>query len=154
MGHTGMGAQRWINLGFMNLQPSELMKIVVPMMLSAFLGKRYMPPEFKHIFWATAMTLVPVVLILRQPDLGTSLLILASGFFVLFLAGLRKRYLVSALLLALAAVPTLWFFVMHDYQKQRILTLFNPEQDRLGAGWNIIQSTTAIGSGVMPSFSR
>ena len=93
------------------------------------------------------ITFIPVLLIVRQPDLGTALLIFASGFFVIFLAGLHKRYLLSAFLLALAAIPTLWIFVMRDYQKQRVLTLLSPEDDKLGAGWNIIQSTTAIGSG-------
>ena len=83
----------------------------------------------------------------RQPDLGTSLIIFASGFFAIFLAGLGKRYLVATVLSALAAIPTLWFYVLLDYQKQRVLTLLNPGEDKLGAGWNIIQSTTAIGSG-------
>ena len=94
-----------------------------------------------------AITVIPVFLVVRQPDLGTALLILASGFFVIFLAGLRKRYLLSAFLLVIAAIPTFWLFVMRDYQKQRVLTLLSPEDDKLGAGWNIIQSTTAIGSG-------
>lgn len=141
------GAQRWLDLGFTRFQPSELMKIAVPMMVSAYLSKRYLPPQFKHVFFATLATLLPVMLVAKQPDLGTSLIIFSSGFFAIFLAGLGKRYLISTGLLAVAAVPILWFYVLLDYQKQRVLTLLNPEDDKLGAGWNIIQSTTAIGSG-------
>lgn len=141
------GAQRWLDLGVTRFQPSELMKIAVPMTLAAYLGKRHLPPRFKHISAAVIATLIPVLLVARQPDLGTSLIIFSSGFFALFLAGLGKRYLLSTLLLAMAAVPTMWFYVMLDYQKQRVLTLLSPEQDKLGAGWNIMQSTTAIGSG-------
>jgi rod shape determining protein RodA len=141
------GAQRWLDLGVTRFQPSELMKIAVPMTLASYLGKRYMPPRFKHVSIAVIATLIPVLLVARQPDLGTSLIIFSSGFFALFLAGLGKRYLLSTALLAMAAVPTMWFYVMLDYQKQRVLTLLSPEQDKLGAGWNIMQSTTAIGSG-------
>lgn len=141
------GAQRWLDLGLTRFQPSELMKVAVPMMVSAYLGKRYIPPQFIHILATLTLILMPVLLIVKQPDLGTAILIFASGCFVLFLAGLRKRYLISAFLMALAAIPSLWFFVMRDYQKQRVLTLLSPEDDKLGAGWNIIQSTTAIGSG-------
>ena len=141
------GAQRWLDLGLTRFQPSELMKVAVPMMVSAYLGKRYIPPQFIHILATLTLILMPVLLIVKQPDLGTAILIFTSGCFVLFLAGLRKRYLISAFLMALAAIPSLWFFVMRDYQKQRVLTLLSPEDDKLGAGWNIIQSTTAIGSG-------
>ena len=141
------GAQRWLDLGFTRFQPSELMKVAVPLMISAYLGKRSIPPTFNHIVVTLLLIALPVFLIVEQPDLGTSILIFAAGFFVLFLAGLRKRYLLGAFLLALAAIPSLWFFVMRDYQKQRVLTLLSPEEDKLGAGWNIIQSTTAIGSG-------
>jgi len=124
-----------------------LMKIAVPMTLASYLSKRHIPPRFKHVSLAVIATTIPVLLVARQPDLGTSLIIFSSGFFALFLAGLGKRYLLSTALLAMAAVPTLWFYVMLDYQKQRVLTLLSPEQDKLGAGWNIMQSTTAIGSG-------
>jgi rod shape determining protein RodA len=141
------GAQRWLDLGFTRFQPSELMKVAVPMMVSAYLGKRYIPPSFKHIAFTLILIGIPVMMIVNQPDLGTAILIFASGFFALFLAGLRKRYLITAFLLALAAIPIMWFWVMRDYQKQRVLTLLSPEDDKLGAGWNIIQSTTAIGSG-------
>ena len=141
------GAQRWLDLGVTRVQPSELMKVAVPMMVSSFLGKRYIPPSFQHIFISLVLILLPVLLIVDQPDLGTAILVFTSGFFVLFLAGLGKRYLLSTFLLVMAAIPTLWVFVMRDYQKQRVLTLLSPEDDKLGAGWNIIQSTTAIGSG-------
>ena len=141
------GAQRWLDLGITRFQPSELMKIAVPMTLASYLSKRHLPPRFKHVVIAVIATSIPVFLVARQPDLGTSLIIFSSGFFALFLAGIGMRYLLSTVLLGLAAVPTLWFFVMLDYQKQRVLTLLSPEQDKLGAGWNIMQSTTAIGSG-------
>lgn len=141
------GAQRWLDLGVTRVQPSELMKVAVPMMVSSFLGKRYIPPSFQHIFISLVLILLPVLLIVDQPDLGTAILVFTSGFFVLFLAGLGKRYLLSTFLLVMAAIPTLWVFAMRDYQKQRVLTLLSPEDDKLGAGWNIIQSTTAIGSG-------
>lgn len=149
VGVGAKGAQRWLDIGVTRVQPSELMKIGLPVMASAYLGKRHMPPGFKHVFWATVLAAVPAALVILQPDLGTALLILATGFFVLFLAGLQMRYLITAGLLALGAIPSLWFFVMRDYQKQRVLILLNPEDDKLGAGWNIIQSMTAIGSGGM-----
>ena len=141
------GAQRWLDLGFTRFQPSELMKIAVPMMISAYLSNHYLPPRFKHVLVATVAALLPVFLIARQPDLGTSLIVFSSGFFAIFLAGIGKRYLISTGLLAVAAIPVMWFYVLLDYQKQRVLTLLAPEDDKLGAGWNIIQSTTAIGSG-------
>lgn len=146
-GVEAKGATRWLDLGITRFQPSEITKIAVPMMVSAYLGKRYIPPTFKHVFVALVMVLVPVLAIVQQPDLGTAILVFASGFFVLFLAGLRKRYLIITALAAIAAVPALWIYVMRDYQKQRVLTLLSPEDDKFGAGWNIIQSTTAIGSG-------
>lgn len=146
-GVEAKGATRWLDLGFVRFQPSEIAKIAVPMMVSAYLGKRYIPPSAKHVVGAFLMVLLPVLAIVRQPDLGTSILVFASGFFVLFLAGLRKRYLIGTAISALAAIPLLWVYVMRDYQKQRVLTLLSPEDDKYGAGWNIIQSTTAIGSG-------
>ncbi len=141
------GAQRWLDFGVTRFQPSELMKLAVPLMVSAYLSNRYLPPSFKHILAATLATMLPVFLVAHQPDLGTSVIIFSSGFFAIFLAGLGKRYLISTGLLVIAAIPILWFYVLLDYQKQRVLTLLSPEQDKLGAGWNIIQSTTAIGSG-------
>ncbi|CDM42123.1 rod shape-determining protein RodA [Ectopseudomonas oleovorans] len=148
MGHTAMGATRWINIpGVIRFQPSELMKIIMPMTIAWYLSRHNLPPRFKHIVISLAMIGVPFVLIFKQPDLGTSLLVLASGAFVVFMAGLQWRWIVGA---AAAAVPIaigMWYFVMHDYQKRRVLTFLNPESDPLGAGWNIIQSKAAIGSG-------
>ncbi len=141
------GARRWLNLGFTRLQPSELMKVVVPLMISSYISRNSIPPTFKTILVSIMLILLPVLLVINQPDLGTALLIFISGLIVLFLSGIGRSYLISGFILALAAIPSLWLFVMRDYQKQRVLTMFNPEQDKLGAGWNIIQSTTAIGSG-------
>jgi rod shape determining protein RodA len=141
------GAQRWLDIGVTRLQPAEFMKVCVPLMISAYLGKRFVPPVAKHVFWSVFMVILPTLLIIRQPDLGTGILVFVSGFLVLFLAGLKKRYLIGSALLTLAAVPMMWIFVLRDYQKQRVLTLLSPEDDKLGAGWNIVQSKTAIGSG-------
>lgn len=144
------GAQRWLSLGGFRFQPSELMKLAMPVAIAAYLGQRHLPPSFKHIFWTLAFVAVPVVLIVKQPDLGTAILVAASGLMVLFYAGISWRYLLAALGAALLSLWPLWHFVLHDYQKRRVLTLLNPEADRLGAGWNIIQSKTAIGSGGVP----
>ena len=142
------GAQRWLDLpGLPRFQPSEIMKVVVPMVVAWYLGARHLPPSFKHVLIALGLLGLPAGLIVIQPDLGTSILIAASGVFVLLLAGLPWRYVgMAALLLALSAYP-MWHYGMHDYQRQRVLTMLNPESDKLGAGWNIIQSKTAIGSG-------
>lgn len=146
-GAGAMGAQRWIDLGFIRFQPSEVIKLSLPLTLAAYLTGRPMPPRFIDVVMALVLAGIPLVMIFLQPDLGTGLLVAASGLVVLFLAGLLWRYLIAAAVLAPIAVLSAWFFVMHDYQKQRVLTMFNPEADKLGAGWNIIQSTTAIGSG-------
>jgi rod shape determining protein RodA len=144
------GAQRWLGLGGFRFQPSEVMKLAMPMTVAAYLGQRHLPPVFKHVFWTLVLVALPTVLIVKQPDLGTSILVAASGLMVLFFAGLSWRYIVVALTTLLASLWPLWHFVLHDYQKKRVLTLLNPEADRLGAGWNIIQSKTAIGSGGVP----
>jgi rod shape determining protein RodA len=141
------GAQRWLDLGVFRFQPSEILKVAGPLMLASFLGNRQLPPSFGHLVTAMILLLVPALLVGIQPDLGTALLILAAGLFVVFLAGVRKRYIFGAILVGLALAPLFWFFVLHDYQKTRILTMLDPQADKLGAGWNIIQSTTAIGSG-------
>lgn len=141
------GAQRWLDIGFTRLQPAEFMKVGVPLMLAAYLSKRFIPPTLKHISWAMVMIMIPAALIMRQPDLGTALLVFMSGFFTLFLAGLGVHYLIGTFLTGIAAVPIMWNFILLDYQKQRLLTLLSPEKDRLGSGWNIVQSKTAIGSG-------
>ena len=141
------GAQRWLELGGFRFQPSEILKVAVPLMLASYLARRTLPPSFKHVFFALGFIALPPLLVGLQPDLGTAILIAVSGFFVLFLAGLPKRYLGLAILAAVVVLPLMWFYGLHDYQRQRILTMFDPEADRLGAGWNIIQSTIAIGSG-------
>ncbi|WP_339671539.1 rod shape-determining protein RodA [Dasania marina] len=141
------GAQRWLSLGGLRFQPAELMKVVLPMAAAWYFSKRVLPPSLRHVLISLIIVVVPTLLIAKQPDLGTSILIATSGLFVLFFAGIRWSYIVGALgLLVMAAYP-MWHFVLHDYQKQRILTMLNPESDKLGAGWNIIQSKTAIGSG-------
>ncbi len=147
VGVGAKGAQRWLSIGGFRFQPSEIMKLVVPMMLAWYLADRILPPRFQFVMVSLVLLGVPAVLILQQPDLGTALLIASSGLFVLFMAGIGWRYIVGAVVLAIASAWPAWMFVLKDYQKQRILTMLNPESDKLGAGWNIIQSKTAIGSG-------
>ncbi|RRW47867.1 rod shape-determining protein RodA [Pseudomonas luteola] len=148
MGHNAMGATRWINIpGVIRFQPSEFMKLLMPMMVAWYLSKRSLPPSFKHIVVSLITIGIPFVLILDQPDLGTAMLILASGGFVLFVGGMQWRWLVGAVAAAAPVAVAMWFFVMHDYQKRRVLTFLDPEMDPLGSGWNIIQSKAAIGSG-------
>ena len=147
VGTTVNGSQRWLRIpGVLNFQPSELMKLVIPMMLASYFHDRHLPPLRRHVFWACVMIIIPVLLIARQPDLGTSLLIGASGLLVLLLAGISWRYVFGAIFAGLMAAPALWY-VMRDYQRTRVMILLDPERDPLGAGWNIIQSKTAIGSG-------
>ena len=146
VGETAQGAQRWLRVGPFSFQPSEFVKLTVPLMVAWFISKGDLPPRLWRVVLGGLFTLVPVVLVMRQPDLGTSLLIVASGAFVLFLAGVGWRYIATLAALGAACVPLLWHF-MHDYQRQRVLTLLDPQQDPLGAGYHIIQSTIAIGSG-------
>ncbi|TXJ10635.1 MAG: rod shape-determining protein RodA [Acinetobacter sp.] len=147
-GEVRMGAQRWIDIpGFGSVQPSEFLKIGMPMMVAWYLSRHPLPPRFKQVFISLILIGVPFLLIAEQPDLGTSLLVLASGMFVLFLSGLSWRLILAAITIATAIIPVAWFFLLHDYQKRRVITLLDPEADALGAGWNIIQSKTAIGSG-------
>ncbi len=147
VGVGAKGAQRWLSLGGFRFQPSEVMKLVVPMTVAWFLAERTLPPRFHHILVCLVIIVIPSALILVQPDLGTALLIAASGLFVVFMAGIGWRYIVGALFLAIASAWPVWTYGLKEYQQQRILTLLNPESDKLGAGWNIIQSKTAIGSG-------
>jgi rod shape determining protein RodA len=148
MGHNAMGATRWINIpGVIRFQPAEFMKIIMPATIAWYLSKRSLPPNLKHLLISLALIGIPFVLIVRQPDLGTSLLILASGAFVLFIGGLRWRWILGAVAAVIPVATAMWFFFMHDYQKQRVLTFLDPESDPLGTGWNIIQSKAAIGSG-------
>jgi rod shape determining protein RodA len=141
------GAQRWLSLGGFRFQPSEMMKLAMPIAIAAYLSNKSLPPRFKHVAWSLLFVAIPTVLIVRQPDLGTSILVAASGIIVLFYAGLPWRYIAAAFALLVASIWPMWHYVLHDYQRSRVLTLFNPEADKLGAGWNIIQSKTAIGSG-------
>ena len=147
-GTGAKGAQRWLSVpGIPRFQPAEIMKLLVPMTVAWYLAKRVLPPRLKYVLSACALIMMPTALIVVQPDLGTSLLIAVSGILVLFFAGLPWVYTLVALLLAVLSIYPAWMFLLHDYQKQRILTLLSPESDKLGAGWNIIQSKTAIGSG-------
>lgn len=141
------GAQRWIQLPGFRFQPSEIIKLIMPITMAAFLARRRLPPSLKDVVLSLLIVAVPVVLIAKQPDLGTSILIGSSGIFVLLLAGLRKRIIFSAICMAVPSIYILWHFFMYDYQKRRVLTFLNPESDPWGSGWNIIQSTIAIGSG-------
>ncbi|MCW8923862.1 MAG: rod shape-determining protein RodA [Gammaproteobacteria bacterium] len=145
-GDVGGGAQRWLDLYFVKFQPSEMMKLITPMMLAWYLSEKPLPPTIKPLLISAVLVVVPTVLIAAQPDLGTSILIAAAGFFVVFLAGIRWRILLGTGLATLAFIPMLWR-MMHDYQKQRVLTLLDPESDPLGSGYHIIQSKIAIGSG-------
>jgi rod shape determining protein RodA len=146
IGHIGMGAQRWLDLGLFRFQPSELMKLSVPMMCAWYLHERPLPPGWVSLATLGALILVPVALVAIQPDLGTAALIGAAGALVIILAGLRGRVILALLGLAAAAAWFGWSF-MHDYQRKRVLTFLNPQTDPLGAGYHIIQSQIAIGSG-------
>jgi rod shape determining protein RodA len=145
-GEVRNGARRWLNLGFTTIQPSEVMKIAVPLALAWFFHRHEEGVRLRDFALAGIMMAIPVGLIARQPDLGTALLVFASGFFVIFLAGLSWRVLASIVAAGAAAIPFIWP-MLHDYQRQRILTLLDPMEDPLGAGYHIIQSTIAIGSG-------
>lgn len=147
VGDVRMGAQRWLSVpGIGSVQPSEFMKLAMPMMLAWFLAARFLPPSFIAVLVSLLLIALPAALIAEQPDLGTAILVSASGLFVLFLAGLPWWMIGSFVALVGAMAPIAWNF-LHDYQRQRILTLFDPSSDPLGTGWNIIQSKTAIGSG-------
>jgi rod shape determining protein RodA len=145
-GEISHGARRWLNLGVAIIQPSELMKVAVPLMMAWYFEKHEAALNLKNYFVATFLLLLPIILIARQPDLGTSLLIGASGFYVLFLAGLSWRVMLITLLAGLAAAKPMWS-MMHDYQRHRIEMLFNPMQDALGKGYHTIQGMIAVGSG-------
>jgi rod shape determining protein RodA len=145
-GEISGGAQRWLNLYFVRFQPSEMMKLAVPMMVAWYFSDIRLPPNHWQLLTAAVLIAVPMLMIARQPDLGTALLIASSGFFVVFLAGLQWRLLAFFSVLVTAAAPLIWHF-MHDYQRQRVITFLSPEQDPLGSGYHIIQSKIAIGSG-------
>ena len=144
----GQGASRWLDIGVIRFQPSEIMKLAMPMMVAWYLHPRPLPPRWRDIFAVGMLLAVPVLLVVIQPDLGTALLIAASGVFVLFLAGLQW-WKIGAMAAGLAAsAPVAWHF-MHDYQRERVLTFLHPENDPLGSGWHILQSMIAVGSGGM-----
>jgi len=145
-GQIGKGAQRWLDLGVVTFQPSELLKLAVPMMCAWFMHERRLPPTFPQLMVMALIVLTPALLIVEQPDLGTALLVIAGGGITILLAGISVRLMVVLGGLGLAALPVLWTF-MHDYQKARVFTFLNPESDPLGTGYNIIQSKIAIGSG-------
>ncbi|PSF10539.1 rod shape-determining protein RodA [Marinobacter fuscus] len=148
VGVGAKGAQRWLALpGLPRFQPSELMKLVVPMMAAWYLSRYYLPPTFSRVMAGLVIVLLPMFLIVRQPDLGTSLLVGMAGIFVVFFAGISWKLIAAFAAMVSVSAPLMWFFVMREYQKQRVLTLLDPQSDPLGAGWNIIQSKTAIGSG-------
>ena len=145
LGEFGQGAQRWLNLGI-RFQPSEIMKLSVPMMIAWYLHEKRLPPTGKELIVIMVLVIIPGLLIARQPDLGTSLLVIAAGLIVVFLSGIPFRYIFSLIILCIPSSLLLWKF-MKDYQRQRVLTLINPDTDPLGAGYNIIQSKIAMGSG-------
>jgi rod shape determining protein RodA len=147
VGDVGKGARRWLDLGFMRFQPSEFMKLALPMMVAWHLSGQRFPPSLATTGVNVAIIAVPVLLILKQPDLGTALLVASAGFFVLFLGGLNWRVVLAVLAALGAAAPAFWRWGMHDYQRQRVLTLLDPQSDPLGSGYHIIQSKIAIGSG-------
>jgi rod shape determining protein RodA len=146
-GTGAKGAQRWLSLGGFRFQPSEMMKLLVPLTVAAYLSSRILPPRLMTIIGSLGLLGLPAGLVIQQPDLGTALLIASSGMFVLFMAGIGWRFIGAALVIAVAAAWPAWLFLLRGYQQQRILTMFDPERDKLGTGWNIIQSKTAIGSG-------
>jgi rod shape determining protein RodA len=145
-GHIGKGAQRWLDIGFIRFQPSEIMKLAVPMMCAWYMHERPLPPTFLDIIVMGILIMIPTAMVVVQPDLGTALLIGASGLIVMLLAGMQFRIILTSIPLLGGAAWGAWH-VIHDYQRQRILTFLNPETDRLGAGYHIIQSQIAIGSG-------
>ena len=146
-GTGAKGAQRWLDLpGLPRFQPSELMKLALPAMIAWWLTRHKLPPTLSQLVIAAFMIALPVALVAKQPDLGTSIIIAVSGFFTIFLAGISWRLLAALGGLCVAALPALWM-VMHDYQRTRVMTLLDPQSDPLGAGWNTIQAMTALGSG-------
>jgi rod shape determining protein RodA len=146
-GEVGKGAQRWLNLGFFRFQPSELTKVAVPMMVAWFFAEKRLPPSWGRLAIAALLIVIPVLLIARQPDLGTSLLVASAGIFVLFLAGLSWRFIGGLVVAAIPLAWAVWEWGMREYQRNRVLTFIDPERDPLGTGYHIIQSKIAIGSG-------
>jgi rod shape determining protein RodA len=146
IGRTSKGAQRWLNFGIMQFQPSEIVKLAMPMMLAWYLDQKSLPPSLRVLCVCGLLLLIPLALVAKQPDLGTALIIVFTGLCVLLLAGIRWRYVIGVAAAVGAAVPFLWHF-LHDYQRQRVLTFLNPERDPMGTGYHIIQAKIAVGSG-------
>lgn len=146
-GDISLGAQRWLDLGFVRFQPSEIMKIAVPLFCAWYVHERPLPPSFLTIVVLVIAILVPVLIIAEQPDLGTSLLVASAGAMALLLSGLQKRYMAGVIGALVPTVWIAWHYLLHDYQKQRVLTFLDPQADPLGSGYHIIQSQIAIGSG-------
>jgi rod shape determining protein RodA len=146
MGQIGKGAQRWLDLGFFRFQPSEMIKITTPMMIAWYLSEHSLPPKWKQLCIAAVLIVIPTLLIAKQPDLGTALLVASSGAGVLFFAGLSWLFILAIIAILASLAPIAWH-LMHDYQRDRVLTFLNPEADPMGRGYHIIQSKIAIGSG-------
>ncbi|MBS3952666.1 MAG: rod shape-determining protein RodA [Methylomicrobium sp.] len=146
MGEIGKGAQRWLDLGFFRFQPSEMLKITTPMMIAWYLSETALPPRWKQLGIAGLYILIPTLLIAKQPDLGTSILVASSGAAVIYFAGLSWKFIISVSIVLASLTPVIWHF-MRDYQRDRVLTFLNPEADPMGRGYHIIQSKIAIGSG-------
>ena len=146
LGTISKGAQRWLDLGLFHLQPSEIMKLVTPMMLAYYFDNKILPPRTKPLFFSLVLLIFPIILIAKQPDLGTAIIIGIAGLYVLLLAGTNWRLIVVFLALSALSTPLFWYF-MHDYQKERVLTFLNPSRDPMGNGYHIIQSKIALGSG-------
>lgn len=146
MGHINKGAQRWLGAGAFRFQPSEILKLAIPLVLSYILSRPPLPPSLKKSFLCLLVIVVPAILTAKEPDLGTAIVLAVTGFFVLFLAGLSWRFIFTSGLICASMLPLLWY-TMHDYQRLRVLTFLNPERDPLGSGYHIIQSKIALGSG-------
>lgn len=146
MGQIGKGAQRWLDLGFFRFQPSEMIKITTPMMIAWYLAEHPLPPKWKQLCIAAVLIVIPTLLIAKQPDLGTALLVASSGAGVLFFAGLSWFFILIVIAVLASLTPVVWH-LMHDYQRDRVLIFLNPESDPMGRGYHIIQSKIAIGSG-------
>ncbi|CAD83378.1 rod shape-determining membrane protein; cell elongation in e phase [Candidatus Blochmanniella floridana] len=147
MGYSCKGSQRWLDFGFLKFQPSEIIKLIVPLMVTHNLNKEQYPPSIKRIFVSLLFIIIPTMFIFLQPDLGTAILTISSGLFILFLSGISWKLIIVIILIILLHIPICWIFFMHEYQKTRISILWNPESDPLGSGYHIIQSKIAIGSG-------
>lgn len=146
IGHIGKGAQRWLNLGFMRFQPAELMKLAIPLILAHLYHKATLPITMRSVLIALPIILIPAILTAKQPDLGTAILLVIAGASILFLAGLSYQFITCTFIFVASIIPFAWY-LLHDYQRQRVLTFLNPERDPLGTGYHIIQSKIAIGSG-------